>query len=112
MKEDEKIVSFYRLQDFNKLKVIFADFRLLIAGVITEFSTNPLMQSFDLENLLALCRKDQALLVVDPTMASGKNAKFSKFADIVVNSLITYAYCEGDVMMGSLVFPKHSRLRR
>ena len=63
-------------------------------------------------NLLAFCRKDQALLVVDPTMASRKNAKFSKFADIVVNSLITYAYCEGDVMMGSLVFPKHSRLRR
>ena len=112
VKEDEKIVSFYRLQDFNKLKALFADFGHLIAGVITEFPTNPLMQSFDLENLQALCRKHQALLVVDPTMVSPKNAKVSKFADIVVNSLTKYANWEGDVMMGSLVFPKQSRLGR
>ena len=112
VEEDEKIVSFYRLQDFNKLKILFADWGHLIAGVITEFPTNPMMQSFDLENLQALCRKNQALLVVDPTMASPKNAKVSKFADIVVNSLTKYANWEGDVMMGSLVFPKQSRLGR
>ena len=38
-------------------------------------------------------------------MASPKNAKVSRFADVVVNSLTKYAGCEGDVMMGSLGFP-------
>ena len=49
-------------------------------------------------------------LIADPTMASPKNAKVSKFADVVINSLTKYANWEGDVMMGSAVFPKKSCL--
>ena len=51
-----------------------------------------------------------ALLIVDPTMASPKNAKVSRYADIVINSLTKYANWEGDVMMGSAVFPSFSPL--
>ena len=39
-------------------------------------------------------------------MASPKNAKVSGYADVVINSLTKYANWEGDVMMGSAVFPK------
>ena len=41
-------------------------------------------------------------------MASPKNAKVSAHADVVINSLTKYANWEGDVMMGSAVFPKKS----
>jgi cystathionine gamma-synthase len=43
-------------------------------------------------------------------MASPKNAKVSGYADVVINSLTKYANWEGDVMMGSAVFPKSSTL--
>ena len=43
-------------------------------------------------------------------MASPKNAKVSPYADIVINSLTKYANWEGDVMLGSLVFPSFSPL--
>ena len=36
-------------------------------------------------------------------MASPKNSKVVKFADIIVNSLTKYASWEGDLMIGSLV---------
>ena len=49
-------------------------------------------------------------MVVDPTMASPKNAKISGLADIVINSLTKYANWEGDTMMGCAVFPKTSSL--
>ena len=45
-------------------------------------------------------------------MTSPKNAKVSALADVVVNSLTKYAGSEGDVMMGSLAFPKSSSLGR
>ena len=43
-------------------------------------------------------------------MASPKNSKVVKFADIIVNSLTKYASWEGDLMIGSLVFPAHSEI--
>ena len=38
--------------------------------------------------------------------------KFPHLADVVVNSLTKYANWEGDVMMGSLVFPRDSAQRQ
>ena len=43
-------------------------------------------------------------------MASPKNAKVCRYADIVINSLTKYANWEGDVMLGSLVFPSFHHL--
>ena len=37
--------------------------------------TNPLLQAGDLEKVKELCIKQDALLVIDPTMVSPKNAK-------------------------------------
>lgn len=112
VQEDEEIIALNKLEDFDKLISLFKDYGGTIAGVVTEFPTNPLMQSFDIEVLHQTCQKHQAILVIDPTMVSPKNAKVSSFADVVVNSLTKYANWEGDVMMGSLVFPKRSILGR
>ena len=106
--EELQIISINSPKDLSKLKSIFKDFGEKIAGVVTELPTNPLLQSFDIEAVKGLCEANDALLIVDPTMASPQNVKITDFADVVVNSLTKYANWEGDVMMGCLVFPKSS----
>ena len=89
---------------------LFEEYGDQIAGIVTEFPTNPLLQSGDLQTARSLCDQAGALLIIDPTMASPKNAKITSLADVVVNSLTKYAGWEGDVMMGSLAFPQSSAL--
>jgi len=105
---DEQVIELNNLDDITKLEKIFQSRGDEVAGVVTEFPTNPLLESFDLERVRELCDRNNSLLIVDPTMASPKNAKVSSLADVVVNSLTKYANWEGDVMMGSLVFPRES----
>ena len=94
----------------EQLVSLFEKYGDQIAGIVTEFPTNPLLQSGDLQTARSLCDQAGALLIIDPTMASPKNAKITSLADVVVNSLTKYAGWEGDVMMGSLAFPKSSAL--
>ena len=110
--EDERVIPLNQLEDFARIDELFEEYGERIAGVVTEFPTNPLLQACDLEKVRELCSKTNSLLIADPTMASPKNAKVSRLADVVVNSLTKYAGCEGDVMMGSLVFPEGSSLGR
>ncbi len=110
--DEEPVIALEHLDDFGQLDEIFEKHGERIAGIVTEFPTNPLLHSCNLERVKELCLKSNALLVIDPTMASPKNAKVSGLADVVVNSLTKYAGCEGDVMMGSLAFPRSSSLGR
>lgn len=110
--DEEEVISLNRLEDFHRVEELFKKHGERIAGVVTEFPTNPLLQACDLEKVKELCSQANSLLIVDPTMASPKNAKVSGLADVIVNSLTKYAGCEGDVMMGSLVFPQNSCLGR
>ena len=110
--DKELVIALEHLDDFGRLDGIFEEYGDRIAGIVTEFPTNPLLHSCNLERVKELCSKSKALLVIDPTMVSPKNAKISRFADVVVNSLTKYAGNEGDVMMGSLAFPRNSELGR
>ena len=102
---NETIISLNHPDQFESINNLFGKYGDKIAGVVTEFPTNPLLHSCDLEQVSQLCRIHNSLLIVDPTMASPKNAKVSPYADIVINSLTKYANWEGDVMLGSLGFP-------
>ena len=108
--ENEQIIDLHTPDEFKKTEKIFSDHGNNIAGVVTEFPSNPLFHSCDLEKVRDLCTRYDAILIADPTMASPKNARVSKFADVVINSLTKYANWEGDVMMGSAVFPQKSSL--
>ena len=110
--ENEQVIPLNRLEDFERIEELFKEHGEKIAGIVTEFPTNPLLQACNLEKIRDLCSKTDSLLIVDPTMVSPKNAKVSRLADVVVNSLTKYAGNEGDVMMGSLVFPRKSQLGR
>ncbi len=105
-----EIITLTDLQNPSELESIFSRYGRQIAGVVTEFPTNPLLQSCNLEKVRELCNQANALLIVDPTMASPKNAKVAHLSDVLVNSLTKYASWAGDVMIGSLVFPDHSEL--
>ena len=106
--KDDTVLTLDSPQDFSKLEKIFPKHGSKIAGIVTEFPTNPLLQCCDLEKVRGLCNEYDSLVVVDPTMVSPKNAKVSNHADVVVKILTKYANWEEDVMMGSLVFPASS----
>ena len=107
---EDEIITLTDLQNSAELESVFSRYGSQIAGVVTEFPTNPLLQSCDLEKVRQLCNRVDALLIVDPTMASPKNVKVAQYGDVLVNSLTKYASWAGDVMIGSLVFPDHSEL--
>ncbi len=107
-KETGHVLEIHQVGSTDQLVTIFKKYGEQIAGIVTEFPTNPLLQSGDLEMARSLCDQANALLIVDPTMVSPKNAKITHLADVVVNSLTKYAGWKGDVMMGSLAFPGHS----
>ena len=107
-----EVIEITQVGDTEKIVEIFQTYGDQIAGVVTEFPTNPLLQAGDLEKVRSLCDKYSSLLIIDPTMVSPKNAKITHLADVVVNSLTKYAGWEGDVMMGSLAFPRSSVLGR
>ena len=71
------------------------------AGIITEFPTNPLIQSADLERIRDLATKFGVYLIVDPTVLSPANVDVSPYADIIVNSLTKYAANQGTVIAGA-----------
>lgn len=107
--EKENIITLTNPTSTDEIKKVFELHGEDIAGVVTEFPTNPLLQCCDLEQVRNLCDRVNAMLIVDPTMASPKNSKVAEFADALVNSLTKYASWEGDVMIGSLVFPDNSK---
>jgi cystathionine gamma-synthase len=108
--EHGNVLEVNQVGQTEQLVSLFEEYGDQIAGIITEFPTNPLLQSGDLQTARSLCDQAGALLIIDPTMASPKNAKITSLADVVVNSLTKYAGWEGDVMMGSLAFPQSSAL--
>ncbi len=107
-KMDGQVLEVNQVGKTDQLAAIFEKYGDQVAGVVTEFPTNPLLQSGEVEYVRSLCNQANALLIMDPTMVSPKNAKITHLADVVVNSLTKYAGWEGDVMMGSLAFPRNS----
>jgi cystathionine gamma-synthase len=74
-----------------------------LAGIVTEVTTNPQMQTPDLPWLAEQARAHGALMLVDPSIASPYNVDVLPHADLVLNSLTKYAACEGDVIAGAVV---------
>jgi len=102
-------VHFTDVFDLDALKKYFSANGEKIAGIITEVPTNPLIQTPNLPALYELCREHDALLIVDPTIASPLNIDVLPYSDLVPNSLTKFAASEGDVLMGTIIVNPHSR---
>ena len=59
---DESVIAFNKLDEFNKIEEIFRTQGDQIAGIVTEFPTNPLLESFDLVRIKELCDLTTACL--------------------------------------------------
>ena len=75
---EDEIITITDPTDFDELRKVFKEFGSKIAGLVTEFPTNPLLQSCNLEQVRELCDQVDAMLIIDPTMASPKNSKVAE----------------------------------
>ncbi|KAG8704170.1 hypothetical protein FRC09_003718 [Ceratobasidium sp. 395] len=80
-----------------------------ILALYTEFPSNPLLRSANLQRLRALADKHDFLIVVDETVGSFVNVEVLPYADIVVSSLSKVFSGEVNVMGGSLVLNPQGR---
>ena len=88
-------------QDLNHLK---ADLAVQpMAGIFTEFPSNPLLNCIDLESLRALADRHACPIVLDETLGGCVNLNTHKYADISAISLTKYFSGRGDVMGGALL---------
>lgn len=82
-----------------------------VSGLYTEFPSNPLLVSPDLERLAALARRQECPLIVDDTVSSFVNVDLLSAADVVCSSLTKFFSGAGDVAGGSLVVNPQSPFR-
>lgn len=99
---DKCCTRVFDVNDDDAIERVFAEHGTRLAGVITEVTTNPLMQTTDLPRLAELARSHGALMIVDPSVVSPHNVDVRPHADIILNSLTKYAACEGDVIAGAV----------
>lgn len=81
-----------------------------VATLITEVTTNPLIQCVDLPWLSELCKKYDIVLIVDVTIATPFNVAILPFCDIAVESLTKFACGSGDLLMGTLVLNEKNKI--
>jgi cystathionine gamma-synthase len=81
-----------------------------VATLITEITTNPLVQCVDLPWLSNLCRKHEIVLIVDVTIATPFNVEVLPYCDIAVESLTKFACGSGDLLMGTIVLNEKNKI--
>ena len=74
-----------------------------IMCLITEFPSNPLLGSPNLQRLRALADKYEFLIIVDETIGNFVNVEVLPYADIVVSSLTKVFSGDANVMGGRSV---------
>jgi cystathionine gamma-synthase len=90
------------VMDLGALRRLLEESGGRFAGVYAEAPTNPLIQTPDVAELGALCRRHDVRLIIDPSVASIFSVNCLPHADLVVNSLTKYTGSDGDVIAGLL----------
>ncbi|KAF8208830.1 PLP-dependent transferase [Mycena galopus ATCC 62051] len=80
-----------------------------VLAVVTEFPSNPLLQSADLPRLRSLADKYDFLIIIDETVGNFVNVEVFPFADVVVSSLTKVFSGYSNVMGGSLCLNPQGR---
>lgn len=81
-----------------------------VAIIITELTTNPLIQCVDLPWLYTLCQKYNIVLLIDATIATSFNVAVLPYCDIAVESLTKFACGNGDLLLGAIVLNDKSEI--
>ena len=88
-------------EDFEKLKKIIL--KTPLAGLFTEFPSNPLLRSVDLKNLRILANNFHFPIITDETLSALINTNVNSYSDISTISLTKYFSGVGNVMGGALI---------
>lgn len=81
-----------------------------VATLLTEITTNPLIQCVDLPWLSKLCKKFNIVLIVDATIATPFNVEVLSYCDIAVESLTKFASGSCDLLMGAIVLNDSNKI--
>jgi cystathionine gamma-synthase len=102
--ESDAPTQFYAYGDDQDLKHLKADLqREPIAGLFTEFPSNPLLQCVDLDGIRALADAHSFPLLIDETLGACVNLDTHAISDISAISLTKYFSGQGDAMGGALL---------
>ena len=93
-------------EELNELETLLS--QEAISGLFTEFPSNPLLLSPDLNRLADSARQHGFPLIVDETLATWLNAELLSVADVLTTSLTKFFSGIGDVTAGSVVLNKNS----
>lgn len=74
-----------------------------VAGIVTEVTSNPLLQTPDLATVRALAERAGCAVVLDATIATPHNVDVLAYADVVCESLTKCATGSADVLAGGAV---------
>ena len=77
-------------------------------AVVTEIPSNPLMRTVDFAQITPIVRDQDALLIVDDTIATPINVDVTAHADLIATSLTKFFCGYGDVMAGALILNPRS----
>jgi cystathionine gamma-synthase len=99
-----------KLNDKTKLEKWLLKNHTTVASIVTEITTNPLIQTVDLPWLYDLCKKYSIILIVDTTIATPFNINVLSFCDIAVESLTKFASGGGDILMGAIILNNNCEL--
>ena len=72
----ERIIDLLTPEEFENIEKVFEKYGSQIAGVVTEFPSNPLLHSCNLEKVRELTNRHDALLIVDRLWHHLKTQKF------------------------------------
>ncbi|MFL2877272.1 MAG: aminotransferase class I/II-fold pyridoxal phosphate-dependent enzyme [Pontiellaceae bacterium] len=98
------LTRFYPCGDPQDLSHLKADLAAQpMAGIFTEFPSNPLLNCIDLESLRAVADRHACPIVLDETLGGCVNLDTHAYADISAISLTKYFSGHGDVMGGALL---------
>jgi cystathionine gamma-synthase len=106
-KTDNHVI--YSVFNLEELELILSEKGELIAGIITEAPSNPLIQTPDIKQIKLLAEKHDCALVIDVTLGTPHNIDILPYADVVIESLTKYAAGSADLMMGSVILNSQSR---
>jgi len=96
----EDYIHVREVMNLAALESLFAERGSRIAGLVAEVPTNPLVETPDVAQLAALCRRHSVRLILDPSLSSAFSVDCLPHADLVVTSLTKYTGNEGDVIAG------------
>ncbi|MEI6221825.1 MAG: PLP-dependent transferase [bacterium] len=103
-----KLHTFTDVFNLENIEKLIENNHSKIAGIITEVTTNPLVQTPDITRLKTIAEQFNIPVIIDSSMATPCMVELLPHADIVIESLSKFASGNADLLMGAAILNEHS----